>query len=49
MWEKLELEELRTLCGADELHEWRFSALEAALIRLGKNYCHKKYRAKVSF
>jgi len=36
------LEELRTICGADELHEWRFSDLEAALVRLGKNFCRKK-------
>ena len=36
------LEELRTICGADELHEWRFSDLEAALVRLGKNYCRRK-------
>ena len=36
------LEELRTICGADESHEWRFSDLEAALVRLGKNYCCRK-------
>jgi endonuclease III len=35
------LEELRTICGADESHEWRFSDLEAALVRLGKNYCRR--------
>ena len=39
---KTGLEELRTICGADELHEWRFSDLEAALVRLGKNYCRRK-------
>ena len=36
------LEEVRTICEADELHEWRFSDLEAALVRLGKNYCRRK-------
>jgi len=36
------LEQLRTICEAAELHEWGFSDLEAALVRLGKNYCRKK-------
>lgn len=36
------LEQLTSICEADELHEWRFSDLEAALVRLGKNFCHKK-------
>jgi len=36
------LEELRAICGADESHEWRFSDLEAVLVRLGKNYCRRK-------
>ena len=33
---------LRTICEGDELHEWRLSDLEAALVRLGKNYCRRK-------
>ena len=36
------LEQLKAMWEADELLEWRFSDLEAALVRLGKNYCHKK-------
>jgi len=36
------LEELKTEWEVDELLEWRFSDFEAALVRLGKNYCHKK-------
>jgi len=36
------LEELEVVWGVDESREWRFSDLEAALVRLGKNYCHKK-------
>jgi len=36
------LEQLTSICEADELHEWRFSDLEAALMRLGKNYCRRK-------
>jgi len=36
------LEELKTRWEVDGLLEWRFSDLEAALVRLGKNYCHKK-------
>jgi len=35
------LEQLTSICGADELHEWRLSDLEAALVRLGKNYCRR--------
>lgn len=36
------LEQLRSICEVGELHEWRFSDLEAALVRLGKNYCRRK-------
>jgi len=36
------LEQLQEMWEVDELHEWRFSDLEAALVRLGKNYCRKK-------
>jgi len=36
------LEQLSSICEADELREWRFSDLEAALVRLSKNYCRKK-------
>lgn len=35
------LEELETVWGVDEAHEWRLSDLEAALVRLGKNYCRR--------
>jgi len=36
------LEQLKAMWEADELLEWRFSNLEAALAKLGKNYCRKK-------
>jgi endonuclease III len=36
------LEQLTSICEVDELHEWRLSDLEAALVRLGKNFCRKK-------
>ena len=36
------LEELRTMWEASEKGELRFSDFEAALVRLGKNYCRKK-------
>ena len=36
------LEELRAMWEVSEKGELRFSDLEAALVRLGKNYCHKK-------
>jgi len=36
------LEELRTMWETSEEGELRFSDLEAALVRLGKNYCRKK-------
>ena len=36
------LEELRTMWETSEENEVRFSDFEAALVRLGKNYCHKK-------
>jgi len=36
------LEELKTEWEASEEGEGRFSDFEAALVRLGKNYCHKK-------
>lgn len=36
------LEELRTMWEASEQGEGRFSDFEAALVRLGKNYCRKK-------
>jgi len=36
------LEQLKAMWEADELRQCRFSDLEAALIRLGKNYCRKK-------
>ena len=38
----LVLEELKTEWEASEEGEGRFSDFEAALVRLGKNYCHKK-------
>ncbi len=36
------LEQLKAMWESDELLEWRFSNLEAALVRLGKNYCRRK-------
>ena len=36
------LEQLKAMWEADELLEWHFSNLEAALVKLGKNYCRKK-------
>jgi hypothetical protein len=36
------LEQLKATWEADELRQCRFSDFEAALIRLGKNYCRKK-------
>jgi len=36
------LEEMKTIWEASQLDERRFSDLEAALTKLGKNYCRKK-------
>ena len=36
------LEQLKAMWEIDELLEWRFSDLEAALVRLGKNYCLRR-------
>jgi len=36
------LEQLKAMWEADELLEWRFSDLEAALVKLGKNYCLRR-------
>ncbi|HEY92512.1 MAG TPA: hypothetical protein G4O17_02055 [Dehalococcoidia bacterium] len=36
------LEQLKAMLETDELRQCRFSDLEVALIRLGKNYCRKK-------